>query len=110
MPPSTTGPYAEQLNTVPKYVFPATLDRPEWRNTTVVRGDVADQVSALEREPGKDLVVYGHGRFGQTLCDAGLVDELTLTVFPGVRPGRAHPAPAGRNRPAVGAGRRRPRW
>jgi dihydrofolate reductase len=80
--PAVPGQYAEHLNAMPKYVFSATLDRPEWTNTTVLPGDVAEQVSALKREHGKDLVVYGHGRFGQALCDAGLVDELTLTVVP----------------------------
>ncbi|GAB2999143.1 dihydrofolate reductase family protein [Amycolatopsis acidiphila] len=80
--PSVPGPYADRLNAMPKYVFSATLDRPEWTNTTVVRGAVVEAVSALKHQHGKDLVVYGHGRFGQTLCDAGLVDELTLTVVP----------------------------
>lgn len=80
--PSVPGPYAEHLNKMPKYVFSNTLARPEWTNTTVLAGDVAEQVAALKRKHGRDLVVYGHGRFGQALCDAGLVDELTLTIVP----------------------------
>jgi dihydrofolate reductase len=80
--PTATGPYAEYLNQMPKYVFSSTLDEAEWANTTVVRGDVVAGVRALKDAGGNDLVVYGHGRFGQTLVDAGLVDELTLTIVP----------------------------
>lgn len=80
--PAATGPYADALNRMPKYVFSSTLVDAEWNNTTVIAGDVAAEVRALKQADGRDLVVYGHGRFGQTLVDAGLVDELTLTVVP----------------------------
>ena len=94
--PHGSGEYADFINAMPKYVFSGTLTDPKWRNTTVVRGDVVDNVRAL-KETG-NLIVYGHGRFGQTLCDAGLVDELTLTFIPVFvaegkpffRPGGAH--------------------
>jgi dihydrofolate reductase len=80
--PGAPGEYAAALNAIPKYVFSSTLDVAKWDNTTVVRGDVAPAVAALKAEPGPDLLLYGHGQFGQTLLDAGLVDELTLTVVP----------------------------
>lgn len=80
--PTATGPYADFLNRMPKYVFSSTLVEAEWNNTTVVDGDVADAVRALKNAGGNDLVVYGHGRFGQALTDAGLVDELNLTIVP----------------------------
>jgi dihydrofolate reductase len=80
--PAATGPYADALNRMPKYVFSSTLVEAEWNNTTVMAGDVADGVRALKDAGGNDLVVYGHGRFGQALVDAGLVDELTLTIVP----------------------------
>jgi len=80
--PGTPGEYAAALNAVPKYVFSSTLDVSDWNNTTIVRGDVAAAVAAMKAEPGPDLLFYGHGQFGQTLVDAGLVDELTLTVVP----------------------------
>ncbi|HVV24939.1 MAG TPA: dihydrofolate reductase family protein [Pseudonocardiaceae bacterium] len=80
--PQTPGEYAAHLNGMPKYVFSSTLRDPQWTNTEVVAGDVVDAVAALKREAGKDLIVYGHGRFGRTLTDAGLVDELSLTVVP----------------------------
>jgi dihydrofolate reductase len=84
--PAATGPYADFLNRMPKYVFTRTLREAEWRNTTVISGNVADGVRALKEVGGNDLVIYGHGRFGQTLADAGLVDELTLTIVPVVVP------------------------
>lgn len=84
--PDTPGEYADHLNTMPKYVFSSTLRNPHWTNTTVYDTDVADTVAAMKREPGKDLMVYGHGRFGQTLTAAGLVDELALIVVPVIVP------------------------
>ena len=80
--PRATGPYADHLNAMPKYVFSSTLDRAEWANTTIIAGDVVAAVGELKRSGGKDLILYGHGRLGQTLTDAGLVDELTLNVVP----------------------------
>ena len=80
--PGASGEYAAALNAIPKFVFSSTLDVADWTNTTIVRGDVAAAVAAMKAEPGADLLFYGHGRFGQTLVDAGLVDELTLTFVP----------------------------
>ncbi|MEU0791872.1 dihydrofolate reductase family protein [Amycolatopsis sp. NPDC005961] len=84
--PDTPGDYAAHLNAMPKYVFSRTLRDPSWTNTTVLGGDITDTVARMKREPGGDLVVYGHGRFGRTLTAAGLVDELTLTVVPVIVP------------------------
>ncbi|WP_410586127.1 dihydrofolate reductase family protein [Amycolatopsis sp. lyj-23] len=84
--PDAPGDYAAHLNAMPKYVFSRTLRDPRWTNTTVLGTDVADTVAQLKREPGRDLIVYGHGRFGRTLTAAGLVDELTLTVVPVIVP------------------------
>ena len=80
--PGAPGEYAAALNAMPKYVFSSTLEVSDWHNTTIVRGDVAAAVAELKAEPGSDLLCYGHGQFGQTLIDAGLVDELTLTFVP----------------------------
>ncbi|GAA4711677.1 dihydrofolate reductase family protein [Nocardioides conyzicola] len=80
--PAASGEYADHLNAMPKYVFSSTLTEAGWTNTVVVPGDVAEAVSELKGSPGKDLMIYGHGRFGQTVTDAGLVDELTLMVVP----------------------------
>jgi dihydrofolate reductase len=80
--PSASGPYADRLNAIRKYVFSSTLTDPAWQNSVVVTGDVVAGVRELKSRAAADLIVYGHGRFGQTLTDAGLVDELTLSVMP----------------------------
>ncbi|MDT4894879.1 MAG: hypothetical protein QOE97_3914 [Pseudonocardiales bacterium] len=80
--PSVPGEYADYLNAMPKYVFSSTLHEAEWSNTTIVPGDVTAGVTSLKQAGIGDLIVYGHGRFGQTLADAGLVDELNLTIVP----------------------------
>ena len=80
--PTAPGEYAAAMNAIPKIVFSNTLDSATWHNTTIVRSDVISSVATMKAEAGLDLLVYGHGQFGQTLVDAGLVDELTLTVVP----------------------------
>lgn len=80
--PGAPGEYAAALNDVRKYVFSSTLKRAEWSNTTVVRGDVPSAVASMKSQPGPDLLMYGHGKLGQSLLEAGLVDELTLNVVP----------------------------
>ncbi|MEV4600718.1 dihydrofolate reductase family protein [Amycolatopsis sp. NPDC049253] len=84
--PDTPGDYAAHLNAMPKYVFSSTLRDPHWTNTTVLDTEIAGTVAAMKREPGGDLIVYGHGRFGRTLTAAGLVDELAVTVVPVIVP------------------------
>ena len=74
--------YAAAIYEMPKYVFSSTLERADWNNTQVVRGDVATAVGELKRQEGKDIVLYGHGPVGQALLEAGLLDELSLWVHP----------------------------
>jgi dihydrofolate reductase len=80
--PNGSGEYADYLNAMQKYVFSTTLTEPTWNNTAVIAGDVVKEVSALKRNAQRDLAVYGYGQFGQTLCDAGLVDELNIITIP----------------------------
>ena len=80
--PKAPGEYAGHLNRLRKYVFSSTLRNPEWENTVVISGDVVEEVTSLKETAEAELTVYGHGQFGQTLSDAGLVDELTLTLVP----------------------------
>jgi dihydrofolate reductase len=80
--PSREGPFAEKLNSDPKYVVSTTLEDPEWQNTTVISGDIAGEISKLKDETGGDILVAGSGTLVRTLLEAGLVDELRLMVFP----------------------------
>jgi dihydrofolate reductase len=80
--PSRDGEFADKFNTMPKYVVSSTLESPDWTNSTVLEGDVAEQVSELRERIDGDIVVHGSAQLVQTLLDDGLVDELRLMVFP----------------------------
>jgi dihydrofolate reductase len=80
--PSRDGEFADKFNSMPKYVVSSTLDKAEWNNSTILRGDVVEEVSKLRRAPGGNIVVHGSGRLAQTLIEHDLVDELHLMVFP----------------------------
>jgi dihydrofolate reductase len=80
--PSREGEFADKFNTMPKYVVSSTLDEPEWNNSTVLKGDVAEEVAKLKQEQDGDIVVHGSARLVQTLIEADLVDEVRLMVFP----------------------------
>ncbi len=80
--PSREGEFADKFNTMPKYVVSSTLEEAEWKNSTVVTGDVADEVAKLKQEHDGDIVVHGSGRLVPALIEHDLVDELRLMVFP----------------------------
>lgn len=76
-------PFAAILNGLPKYVASTTLSEPlEWRNSTLLHGDVAKAVAELREQPGKNLVVLGSGELVQTLMENDLVDEYGLMINP----------------------------
>jgi dihydrofolate reductase len=74
--------FADKFNSMPKYVVSSTLEDPEWNNTTVLEGDVAEEVAKLKREHDGDIVVHGSPSLVQTLLERDLVEELRLMVFP----------------------------
>jgi dihydrofolate reductase len=80
--PSREGEFADKFNTMPKYVVSSTLEDPQWTNSTVLRGDVAEEVARLREEHDGDVVVHGSVRLVQALIEHGLVDELRLMVYP----------------------------
>jgi dihydrofolate reductase len=80
--PSRDGEFADKLNAIPKYVVSSTLTKPTWNNSTVLKGDVADQVAKLKQKQDGNIVVHGSARLVQTLLEHDLVDELRLMVFP----------------------------
>src|ERR687893_1416197 len=75
-------PVAVKLNTLPKHVPSTTLEDPEWTNTTVLSGDVAERVRELKAQPGGELQVHGSGTLVRWLLENDLVDEMTLIVMP----------------------------
>ncbi len=80
--PSREGEFADKFNTMPKYVVSSTLVEPEWNNSTVLKGDVAEAVAKLKQEQDGEIVVHGSPRLVQTLLEHDLVDELRLMVYP----------------------------
>ncbi len=80
--PSRDGEFADKFNSMPKYVVSSTLEDPEWNNSTVLKGDVAEEVARLRREQDGDIVVHGSPQLVQTLIENDLVDEYRLMVFP----------------------------
>ena len=80
--PSREGEFADKFNAMPKYVVSSRLEAPEWNNSTVLSGNLADEVERLKREIDGEIVVHGSAQLAQALLDRGLVDELRLMVFP----------------------------
>jgi dihydrofolate reductase len=75
--------FAATLNKLPKYVASTTLSEPlEWKNSTLLQGDVAKAVAELKEQPGGNLVVLGSGELVQTLMENDLVDEYGLMINP----------------------------
>jgi len=76
------NPISNALNSRPKYVASTTLNDPQWADTTVLSGDLADAVSELKAKPGGELQVHGSGTLVRWLLENDLVDEMTLLVVP----------------------------
>jgi dihydrofolate reductase len=75
--------YADMMNGYPKYVASTTLEEPlEWNNSTLIKDSVAEEVSRLKQQPGKDILVFGSGDLVNTLMEHDLVDEYRFMVFP----------------------------
>jgi len=77
-----SGEWADRLNGLPKYVVSSTLVNPEWGNSTVLKGEVVNEVSKLKQELDGEIVVYASRQLVHTLMEHDLVDELRLMVYP----------------------------
>ena len=80
--PTREGEFADKFNTMPKYVVSSTLEDPAWSNSTVLKGDLAEEVAKLKQAHDGDVVVHGSAQLAQALLERDLVDELRLMVFP----------------------------
>ena len=76
------GAVADFMNNLPKAVFSRTLDKATWNNTSLVKEDAVQAVTAMKQEPGKDLFIFGSADFSSTMMRAGLVDEYRLGLNP----------------------------
>lgn len=73
---------ADKLNSTAKVVFTKTLEKSEWKNTVLAKGDLADEISNLKIQDGKDIIVYGGADFVSALIKEGLIDEFHLLINP----------------------------
>jgi dihydrofolate reductase len=80
--PSRTGPFAERLNSFPKYVVSSTLESPAWNNTKVLKGDVIGEVSRLKQEIDGEILVAASFQLWHVLMEHDLVDEVRLMIYP----------------------------
>ena len=80
--PYDEGPIADQLNSTRKHVASRTLDRVEWNNSTLIRGDVAEYVARLKEEDGPEIQVHGSPGLIQTLLQHDLIDEFRIWIYP----------------------------
>jgi dihydrofolate reductase len=76
-------PFTDYLNDTPKHVVSTTLEEPlEWQNSTLIKGNVAEQIAKLKRQPGKDITILGSATLVGSLLADDLLDELRLMVHP----------------------------
>jgi dihydrofolate reductase len=80
MPPG--DPFGDLMNPPKKYVVSKTLQKPLWRNTTIIRDNVIESVRALKAQPGKNILMDGSSQLLHALLEHDLVDELHLTTYP----------------------------
>jgi dihydrofolate reductase len=74
--------FGDMMNAPKKYVVSKTLQKPTWRNTTIIRDNVIQAVRALKAEPGKNILTDGSSQLVHALIENDLVDEMVLTMYP----------------------------
>jgi len=80
--PAATLPEARRMNELQKIVFSRTLETVEWKNSRLVKGNVADEIAKLKSQPGKEIAVFGSADLASTLMRHGLIDEYRIFVNP----------------------------
>jgi len=80
--PNATGEFANKMNRMPKIVFSRTLEKVEWNNTRLIKDNIAEEISKMKQQPGKDLVLFAGADIAETLRQLGLIDEYRLLVNP----------------------------
>lgn len=81
-PTSTDEPFASYVNNTPKYVVSTTLDTVDWRNASLIKGDLGPAIAGLKEQPGKNIGVAGSPTLVRSLLREDLLDELTLLIHP----------------------------
>ncbi len=73
---------ANKLNSVSKYIVSNTLEKVEWNNSTLIRGDLTEEIFRLKQQDGKDISITGSGKLVHSLMQLELIDEYHLMVYP----------------------------
>jgi dihydrofolate reductase len=82
-PLAAGDPFGDVMNSMPKYVVSTTLTTASaWRNSTVISGNVVEQVRALKDRPGKNILIDGSSVLVHTLAEHDLIDDYSLWVYP----------------------------
>jgi dihydrofolate reductase len=79
---SEDEPFATHMNNTPKYVVFKTLEKAEWNNSTLISGNVAEEITKLKQQPGKNIGITGSATLVQSLLQDDLLDELGLMIHP----------------------------
>jgi dihydrofolate reductase len=79
---SEDQPFADYMNNTPKYVVSRTLDTVEWNNSTLIKGNIAEEITKLKQQPGKNIGITGSATLVQSLLQDDLLDELGLMIHP----------------------------
>ena len=74
--------FADRMNSLPKYVVSTTLTKGDWNNTTVIQGNLAEEIGRLKQQPGQDIFIAGSGQLVRSLMPLNLIDEYRLMVHP----------------------------
>jgi dihydrofolate reductase len=80
--PSVKNDFADKFNSMPKYVVSSTLKKADWNNSTILSGDVIEEITKLKKKLKGNIVVHGSAQLVQALVANDLIDELRLMVFP----------------------------
>jgi dihydrofolate reductase len=80
--PETADAFAQKMNDLPRFIFSKTLSETEWENTTLVKGDLVEEINALKQEPGQDIILYGGAKLVSAFIQQNLIDEYHLFVNP----------------------------
>jgi dihydrofolate reductase len=80
--PTSTSEYAAPMNEIPKVVFSKTLENADWAETRIASGDLGEEIAAIKRGEGNDVIAHGGATFAQALSRLGLVDEYRLNIQP----------------------------
>jgi dihydrofolate reductase len=73
---------ADKMNNLPKIVFSKTLQRVEWNNSRLVKENIAEEISKIKQQAGKDMVIFGSGNIVSAFMHLGLIDEYRIIVNP----------------------------